>query len=425
MQNRSDLVIVSAFGRGTRVATELAKKGLAVSLVDVSDQLGRWTPEDWAGPFGYFEEPNQPAGTDVESVECEKGFTIWLNERPIEFRGPLKDFTLDQIGVSPNTLKYLTESRQPSGGIDRNSIQAEGFEKTWLAHFAHQFSANVFLDNFQSLGRGYARPLGNRFFVRTTTRDRIIQSFRDCLSAGAKVFTSARIADISIVNGQLDAVEIYSERSGVLTSSQFVWMLSSEESEVFPDRVKQTLYPKGAIESSWCWVRFSFNLPDSFETRALPAHFVMMKDHHLPWSHSHCSLVQRSLDPNKFDVWIRIPSKRRFQRAFLDEQGSQILTELKNRLPAVNPVLLERPAEYMVSHKELGAPRYQVYTDGHLNNLKRLRLKNLMYCGPEDWMSLDSNGQADSYQLLRNQLVELFNQSKKGKVPLDQPLHPN
>lgn len=424
MQKRSDLVIVSAFGRGNVLSRELAKRGLSVSLVDVSDQLGRWSPEDWAGPFGYFGEDKQASFDDVDLDENSRGLTIWLEDRPLEMRGPLADFQLKQLGVSPSTVKYLKESGLPGASVLRRDLEREGYGKTWLAHFAQQFSSNIYYDNFESLQRGFCRPILSKFYLRRTNRDKIIHSFGECLKAGVKVFTSARIVDISLVGGALDAIEISSERSGVLTGNHFVWLLSSEESEVFPERVRTTLYPSGPIESSWCWVRFGFQLPQGPETDILPDHFVMMKDPNLPWTHVHCCLVQRSSDRERFDFWVRIPSKRRFQRSFLDDVGTQILTELKVRLPGVNAILAQRPPEYMVSHKELGAPRFQVFLDGQLKSLKRLALKNLVYCGPEDWISLDANGQEYSNQLLQKHLVELLTAQRKEKS-FDQPIHPS
>ncbi|MEQ1878916.1 MAG: hypothetical protein ABL958_19915 [Bdellovibrionia bacterium] len=423
MQKRSDIVIVSAFGRGNVLARNLSKRGLNVSLVDVSDQLGRWTPEDWAGPFGFFSEDNKAAFDDVGLEDLPRGLTIWLQDRPVEMRGPLAEFQLEKIGVSKNTITYLKEAGLPGSASLRRELEREGFAQTWLAHFAQRFSSNIFYDNFESLQRGFCRPLLSKFKLRRTSREQIINSFGECLNAGVKVFTSARIIDISIVGGGLDAIEISSERSVVLTGGFFVWLLSSEESEVFPERVRTAFYPNGPIESSWCWVRYGFQLAAGAETSVLPEHFVMMKDPRLPWTHAHCCLVQRGLDGNRFDFWVRIPSKRRFQRSFLDEVGAQILTELRSRLPSVNAVLTERPPEYMVSHKELGAPRFQVFLEGQLKNLKRMVLKNLVYCGPEDWISLDANGQEYSMQLLQNHLTELFTVVRKD-AKLDQPIHP-
>lgn len=425
MQKRSDVVIVSAFGRGNFLSRALAKRGLAVSLVDVSDQLGRWTPEDWAGPFGSFDdEATATVKTDdVDLVEQPRGLTIWLSERPLEMRGPLTPFSLAKLGISEGSLKYLKEARLPGAAMLRRDLEKEPFERTWLAHFAQQFSSNVYFDNFESLTRGYCRPLLSKFCLRRTTREHIVQSFGECLNAGVKVFTSARIIDISVVGPSLDAVEIASERSGVLTGDVFVWLLSSEECEVFPERVRAMLYPKGPVESSWCWVRYGFQIPEGPEASALPDHFIMLKDVRLPWTHAHCCLVQKNPALNRYDFWVRIPSKRRFQRSFLDEVGSQIQTELKGRLPAVSPKLTERPPEYMVSHKELGAPRFQVYLEGQLKNLKRLALRNLLYCGPEDWVSLDSNGQSLSMQHLQSHLMETFSQRKEETR--DRPLHPS
>ena len=55
MSQTPDVVIVSAYGRGHWLAEELVKQKWTVSLFDVTGALGDWEPEDWEGPWGFFD----------------------------------------------------------------------------------------------------------------------------------------------------------------------------------------------------------------------------------------------------------------------------------------------------------------------------------------------------------------------------------
>ena len=97
--------IVSIFGRGHWLATELARKGIPVSLIDVSDSMGNWPAEDWEGPFGFFKNEKLLASQlerlieDQEVQENAQGFSIWLESGPLEMKGPLTQHRLGERWV--------------------------------------------------------------------------------------------------------------------------------------------------------------------------------------------------------------------------------------------------------------------------------------------------------------------------------------
>src|ERR1043166_3049127 len=83
MTIQTKVAIISIFGRGHWLATELAKAQVPVLLVDISDKMGNWEPEDAEGPFGYFEIEKsfrERLLADELSHQPASGLTLWLEE---------------------------------------------------------------------------------------------------------------------------------------------------------------------------------------------------------------------------------------------------------------------------------------------------------------------------------------------------------
>ena len=83
MNNKYDVTIVSAFGRGHWLAAELADNHFSVLLLDISESLGRWAPEDWEGPFGLLQNKSLTSSQNERLVEEDyhdnipEGVVLW------------------------------------------------------------------------------------------------------------------------------------------------------------------------------------------------------------------------------------------------------------------------------------------------------------------------------------------------------------
>ena len=114
MKSSYDVAVVSAFGRGHWLAAELADAGRSVALIDVSAKMGRWAPEDWEGPFGFFRTEKLKASQVERLIEddyhdtVDEGFVVWLKDGPIDIKGPLSSFWLQKKGIQGEFSKYVS-----------------------------------------------------------------------------------------------------------------------------------------------------------------------------------------------------------------------------------------------------------------------------------------------------------------------------
>jgi len=397
MESRSDIVIVSAFGRGIWLASEMAKNGNNTTYIDVSQRLGRSKPEDWNGPFPLL-KTNQvseaqwqflTSGSTLEPVT--EGFTFWLSSGPLELQGPLFEFLRNKIHIHPDVVRYVRDFNTLSESerrIMRYKIEKMSGRENWLAYFSHQIASTVFLSR-STMEENIPLGLFSPCYVRQVTEETLQSQYARLRQAGVKLFLNARIEDLSIQSRVIDGIEIAGERSGIIPGKKFVWMLSAEETKRFGNRVVASLFPDGVIEASWCWVRFSLNIAEGPERDVLPAAFVLAKDAHLPWTHANLCLVERTEKPETFRVWMRVASGRRFQRSYLTEMSQGLVNEFKRRVPAVDVSVDEMPPEFHFGFEELGPPRYPVLLQQDLKKISRAKIKNVHFVCPEDWGGLD------------------------------------
>lgn len=448
----ADVVIVSIYGRGNWLATELAQRGWKVTLVDVSEKLGAWDPIDAEGPFGFFESadllPSQVSRFDVEgeAVLAERGFVLWLPEGPIEFRGDMTTFfaqTLRDRGLTEDVEKYLRLAAVPTKESERERkvIARKPFEAVWLAHFAHQLASNRYHENHEGLNGSVPLPLFNPFSFRRSTTDGWAKSLKACRTAGLVVRSRAHVKDARVSGRMMDAIEIEDERAGVERGRSFVWMLSSGETEKLGRHLRDVLFPRGHVEAEWLWARYEYDLTGKIHADQVPGFAVMMDDVLLPWTHSNMMVFRtRAAEARQVDVWARVPAWARFDRSYHVTLAEEIRQKLAKRLPHSKPVLTALPLDVrgadesgQVPEKtrdEMGPPRQPVYSEHLLSSLSHLKASNLFFDGPEQGESIDWLGQFRRQRDLLEQLEKLkaqwdeaarkaaaLDETKRGRSP--------
>lgn len=424
MNAQVDVAVVSAFGRGNWLASECVSLGLKVALIDVSESLGRWTPEDWEGPFGFFHaeslKPSQIARLIEEDYHdaVDEGFTVWLKDGPLDLKGPLSFYLLERKGLRGPVEEYLlnfdTLERERLTEL-REEIGELGFRRTWLAHLAHQMASNVYEENAHGIGTGRPLPLFAPYFVRRVSRRGYEKSLEWLQSKNVQVHAKAKLKDLWVEGKSCAGVEIQGSWSGALKADHFIWALTSEETKRFPDRISEQLFPRGNITSLWSWIRFRLQLRKGLFMETLPVKFVMISDLGLPWTHTNMCIAQRTVNDQDLDLWVRLPTHHRFQRSYLEQTAQELLSLLENRIPDSQPKILDMPQDHLYEYEELGPPRFPVFSAEVLKQLQTREFKNLFYDGPERWENLDWTGQFRSQQLILNQIMEWKTKREKSQ----------
>ncbi len=412
MKLNFDVVIVSAFGRGHWLASEMARKGLQTALIDISDKLGRWAPEDWEGPFGFFKTERMKS-TQVERLleddfpeAVTQGFTVWTQRGPIETKGPLTLLQLQNWG-----LRYeLVQNPQ----LLWNGRDNPPFSESWLARLTALWNSSVFQGHEEKPAFFPNASLMSSFFVRQATRPGFERSLGWCKYNGVHIFEKSDLRDVSFIDAKnIEGLEILSQVSGLVKASHVVWSLTGHETHYLSDSVFKKLYHnENVIEPDWSWMRYRLRLSPSAERDVLPVHFLMVGDPHLPWSHENFCVVQRTFSPDDFDVWLRLPCLNRFSRPYLEEKGLALVKEFEKRMPSARAMLQEYPQEYHYTYHEMGPPRFPLLSQQQRASIARKPFANLHFDSSETWEQLDWCGQLTTQASIESELIQWWRQKQ-------------
>ncbi|MFN7454449.1 MAG: hypothetical protein ACK5RO_07295 [Pseudobdellovibrionaceae bacterium] len=384
MEKRTEVCVVSVFGRGHWMAAQLQKSGISTVLVELSDPMGNWSPEDWEGPFGGF--PTEAIGAlwtqrmneDDELFQLPHGLVFWLPEGPLEMR------SLDDRVREKTQFKSLIQ------------LMARSYGRTvWDWGTLEPVSKKAEETRVQGT-----------FAVKQATRRGIARNLDWLKSLGVQVIEKAQLADLSLITGkQLGALEVKVDRPFLLEADQFVWCLTSEESGMLGTQVQQKLFGKKVTESTWSWMRFRYSFSDSVVRNSLPLHFVSLQDPDLALSHDNMLIVQRTASQDLWDIWMLLPSEQRFNQQYLTEKGMQVRKVLQQRLPLTVVDLVNYPQEFDYTYNQIGPARFPVFSPSEKKKAQvSSGWSNCFFDSPEAWSFYTWEGRIPSQRDILNQI---------------------
>lgn len=426
------MCIVSAFGRGNWLASELNQMGLQVSLLDVSENLGRWAPEDQEGPFGFFEsaELDESQISRVfegeKLINCDNGFCLWLTEGPLELKGPLYKHKREQLKISPEAQRYLRDyhilNSEERSQLQKKLYEQE-FDVAFLAYLAHQLASNRFENNDRAILHGRPLPLYSNYYLRRNSRPALQASLDRIESLGVEVFRDAKVLDLSFQNREFQGAEAsVSGKSIFVKADHLLWQLTSAETEFVNLDLYPSLFSKPKVESRWSWLRYQFYIKNFSTRTALPNISVFIHEKQLPWTHENLIFMNRNVREDCFDVWLKLPSGKRFQQFYLEEVAQKLVRVLEQKLGVGFLEKIEYPQEYRYGFADLGPSRHPIYFNKDLQQLGHRSNRGIFWDGPELWLGLDWYNKFLYQAELKKNIYNSLIVQKKGQR--DQEIQP-
>lgn len=418
MEINTQVAVVSIFGRGHWIAAELARKGIPTTLLDISDQMGFWTPEDWEGPFGFFKsEKLKP--TQVERIleddsplMVPQGFSFWLDDGPLELKGPVSKHRLTALNIPEVVQDYI------QGGATAKDLKVLSFEQNWLAQFSHAYSSTRASLSPEAVGYGGPVPLFASYFVRQASRPGLQKSLKWCESHGVNVPAKVSLQDISFSDRKTVAgLEIKTEKSGILRAEQFVFCLTSEEMGMISAKVQKHFFPKGALEPEWTWVRYRINLDANFNRDQLPLHFVLLENKSLPWYHENCLVIQSSAVAAGYDVWMKIPTAQRFNKQYHNELGEKMLAVINKKIVESKAQIQDYPQECQYNYSQVGPSRHPIYSKAvDFKSVAQNEMSNVDLDSPETWDHLGWEGMFNSQEPIVKRIKAWWDRKEELRI---------
>lgn len=286
--------IVSAFGRGETLATALQESGFQVRILDFTSAFTN-EYQRGAGPFPVIDKSFFPAQRELldEAETQEQGLTFWLKDGPIELIGPLAPV---HIHTNPGIQAWKTNSS--SGGFDR----------TWLQHFLRQWAAPYFSESWDGASDPLfpaELPLGNF----PTAAESKLHGFLRARAKNIEVIAATAIRDVQISNARLTSIEVEAGPPVVHQATQWIWCLSSMETESLSEAAAFKVFGREVIKPEWAWLSFAGTMSKGPWTAALPQTTIVIGDVYLPWYYANVAIVRRS-DESHYRIWIKVPRSR-------------------------------------------------------------------------------------------------------------------
>jgi len=405
---KKKFIVVSAYGRGHWLAVQLKRLGIQVVLMDVTEKLGAWIPEEAEGPFGFFysdrilESQMERLYEDDELIEARNGFLLWLQDGPVEFKGITTKQRFERMLITEEVIKAIMTNSVAE------KIKNKSFAEKWLALFAHQYAANRYFSTVDSFENRYLTPLFSTFFTRYSSRIGHEKSLSWVERQQVEVLRGAEILDISMNSRrEMRGIEYrtaQTESSQIYEADFVIWNLTSEETSMFGPKPISVLYSKGLIEPIWYWARYRLRLTESFVRESLPTHTVLIGTKGVPWTHENLMILQRTGARDLFDVWMRLPNVQRFNKDYLFARGNYLVEKIKEKLIMTDVEIVNQPVGFEETFHQSGSARHPIFDPFELNHWGPSQIQNIYFDSAEQWPALGLNGMFDHQTKILNEI---------------------
>lgn len=391
--------MISAYGRGETLALALQDIGFDVQIMDFTEALGPEF-ERGVGPFPVASTAFIPKQESFlsEVRPLKRGITFWLPDGPLELSGPMSDFF---AGRDP-AIKHLRTSPGPD------------FASDWLRRFMKMWTSPYHWDAWQASVPPVTFPYADKIGLVPPTKEARVMGFERFQTLGNKYFGAAILRDVQFENSRILELEVESGRREAYRSPQWIWCLSSDETDRVGVEVAQSLFHDKIRRPEWRWISFQGRCDRGPWSSGFPEYTVMLNDLHLPWAYANM-MVLRWTESDVFQVWMKVPASACFKEERRFEWAEEARAHLVKRLPL---------AGWTLEHTAWSVCPHSCVYDLSVQEDSIPGWKNWDWIAPETLARLDISARLEREAAAYQRLVSWrADQMKKQGARRDQPLH--
>ena len=279
--------LVTAFGRGETLVRALEQARFRVTTLDFTDAFGAEFTRG-LGPFPVALTEYLPAQAELlgEMRPLPRGLAFWLNDGPIELAGEMAAHFSDVVPAVKN--------------LRANQAVAD-FGDDWMRRFVDQWTSPYHAEAWENATPArfpYDQPLG------------LAPAHREVRLTTPKTAVRCKaIEDIQINNQRLLEIAVDAGRITAYRADQFVWCLSSRETEMLNSQLATKVFTRGIIRPEWAWITFKVTCQTGPWLEGIPEHVIAIGDVYLPWTYANL-VILRKMPGDVFEAWVKVPAAR-------------------------------------------------------------------------------------------------------------------
>ena len=390
--------MVTAFGRGESLALALHDKGFNINVYDLTEAF----PFEYRRGTGPFPIPQQAyLGTHTgffnSAEELPKGLVMWLKDGPLEFGGAMAHFFVER-----NEAFRLAVQNQSS----------PDFESDWLRRFLRHWVSPYHHEPWQ-VDHGSQYPVARPLTLVARPREQTVMGF-DRFHGKNIYHKASKILDVQIESARLTEIEIDTGSPVAVRAPQWVWCLSSQETEFLNPEAAEALFSRDIRRAEWVWMSLQGRCERGPWCDGFPRYSVALNDIHLPWTYANLFMLEW-LEKDQFEIWLKVPADAVRDAGKRTGWATDIETILNHRLSI---------GKWRIDPLAFGVCPHSLVFPDFMREWKEPVWKNWDWIAPETTPRLDLGArfqrEVESYQRL---LGWRNDQLKKQGARSDQALH--
>ena len=378
-----DVVVLSAFGRGHWLASELQSRGFRTKLIDFSMAF---TLEEclWDGPSVFFEDTDGLSTMLSNYFEFEKaekltGLSVRTDRGIFESKGAMGAFLAKKLGVEAEVFDYLS----PKSSVSVRKLLDLSFLQTWPARLSHFLYSRIECLPIHSLQANSKISIGRNLWVRSWEKSDWEAQLNSLQKNGIEILRVNQIQDFRLFGKSIEFLEVGRGRGEAVLGRTWVNLLSGAELTKVNPKLSEVLQMHFQNPEK-IWVAADVSLEGDLAIKSLPTYFVDIHRLAEPWSHSNLAVCKAKNKTGVMQVWLRIPFVKSDDETYVRSQFEKYAQSLVQ-----SSELKGAKVEKIYFSAKDEAPAFPIYSEDFAGKNRQCSFKNWFNMGPDAEMHLD------------------------------------